>query len=262
MPGHHHRTHEIMLNRSLMRALSALLLVLASFNCIAQPDYAREQRWADEITPAILVGDPVQLALPSGRKFLGIYAPNTSAQAGIVVVHGLGVHPDWGLINPLRSQLSEQGYATLSVQMPVLAADARGDQYPPLFPEAAERLAAAVAYLHGKGHHKVAIVSHSLGARMVNYFLNQPAAPAITAWVAIGISGDYSNPATFKAPVLDLYGEKDLPAVLAHAGARATAIQRVRGSAQISVAGAAHFFNSHETELVRTVKLFLDRATR
>ena len=107
-----------------MRALFALLLALVSLHCFAQADYAREQRWADEITPAILVGDPVQLALPAGRKVLGIYAPNSKAQAGVVVVHGLGVHPDWGLINPLRSQLSEQGYATLSVQMPVLAAEA------------------------------------------------------------------------------------------------------------------------------------------
>ncbi len=245
-----------------MRVLAALLLALAGPACFAQADYAREQRWADEITPTILVGDPVQLALPAGRKFLAIYAPNPQARAGVIVVHGLGIHPDWGLINPLRSQLSEQGYATLSIQMPVLASDARGDQYPPLFPEAAERITAAVAWLHGRGHKKIAIVSHSLGSRMTNYFLNQPAAPAIDGWVSIGLSGDYTNPATFRAPVLDLYGEKDMPAVLAHAAARAAAIQGVRGSAQISIAGAGHFFEGMEGELVRAVKLFLDRATR
>jgi predicted alpha/beta-hydrolase family hydrolase len=244
-----------------MRALMAVLLTVASIACFAQADYAREQRWADEITPTILVGDPVQLVSPSSRKFLGIYAPNDKAQAGIIVVHGLGVHPDWGLINPLRSQLAEQGYATLSVQMPVLAADARGDQYPPLFPEAAERLAAAVAWLRGKGHAKIAIVSHSLGSRMTNFFLNQPEAPHINAWVAISLSGDYTGPASFKAPVLDLYGEKDLPAVRDYAANRAAAIQRIRGSGQVSIAGADHFFRGQETELVRTVKLFLDRAT-
>ena len=36
----------------------------------------------------------------------------------------------------------------------------------------------------------------------------------------------------------------------------------VRGSAQISVAGADHFFNGMDNELVRNVKLFLDRNTR
>lgn len=245
-----------------MRTLFALLLALTSIHAFAQADYVREQRWADEITPAILVGDPVQLALPSGRRFLGLYAPNTKAQAGVVVVHGLGVHPDWNLINALRSQLSEQGYSTLSIQMPVLAADAPGSAYPPLFPEAAERITVAVQYLRNKGLRKIVLVSHSLGARMSNEFLNRPGVPAVDAFVAIGISGEYTRPDTFKAPVLDLMGEKDLPAVLDNAAKRAAAISKIRGSAQVSVAGADHFFNGMENELVRNVKLFLDRTTR
>jgi hypothetical protein len=53
-----------------MRAWLAVLLCAWGFHAFAQADYAREQRWASEITPAILVGDPVQLALPAGRKFL------------------------------------------------------------------------------------------------------------------------------------------------------------------------------------------------
>lgn len=120
-------------------------LVLAPAPAFAQADYGREQRWADEIAPGIVVGAPVWIELKSGRKFLAIYAPNPKAASGVIVVHGLGLHPDWGLISVLRSQLAEQGYATLSVQMPVLAAEAKADRYPPLFPEAAERLGAAAA---------------------------------------------------------------------------------------------------------------------
>jgi pimeloyl-ACP methyl ester carboxylesterase len=249
----------------MMRLLFALLLTLASLPCYAQDvkaDYAREQRWADEITPSILVGDPVQLELLTGRKFLGIYAPNSKAQAGIVLVHGLGMHPDWGPVHPLRSQLSEQGYATLSVQMPVLAAGIPGEQYSPLFPEAAARIATAVQYLRSKGHSKIAIISHSYGARMTNVLLNQKDAPAINAWVAIGIMGEYTQPATFKAPVLDIYGEKDFPGVLELAPRRANAIKAVRGSAQVSVAGADHFFTGMDNELVRSVKPFLDRSIK
>jgi predicted alpha/beta-hydrolase family hydrolase len=245
-----------------MAAFVGVLLALFSLTAFAQADYAREQRWADEITPAILVGDPVQLATPDGRKFLGIYAPNSKAQAGVVLVHGLGMHPDWGPVHPLRSQLSEQGYATLSVQMPVLAAGVPGEQYPPLFPEAAARIAVAVQYLRNKGHGKIAIISHSYGARMTNVLLNQPNAPAINAWVAIGIMGEYTKPATFKAPVLDLYGERDFPGVLELAAGRAAAIRNIRGSAQIRVADADHFFTGMDKELVHNVKQFLDRATR
>ena len=238
-----------------------LLLVMLCVSAVgfAQADYAREKRWADEVTPAIIVGDPVYLALKSGHRFLSIYTPATKALAGVIVVHGLGVHPDWGLINPLRSQLADQGYATLSVQMPVLAADVRGDQYRPLFPEAAERLAAAVGFLRGKGHVKIAIVSYSMGSRMTNYFVNHAGDLKLDAWVAVGISGAFTEPQTFRFPVLDLFGERDLAAVLESAEKRAAALREHKGSAQVQVAGADHFFNTQESELVRNVRLFLDR---
>jgi pimeloyl-ACP methyl ester carboxylesterase len=248
--------------------LPELLVVLVLLNGAsapgwAQPDYAREQRWAAEITPSLVVGDPVYLALGSGRKFLALWAPGARATAGVIVVHGLGVHPDWGLINRLRSELPEHGYASLSVQMPVLDAEARAERYPPLFPEAAERLAVAVAYLRGKGHKRIAIVSHSLGSRMTNYFLNHHARDSrIDAWVAIGHAGAFTAPLSLTAPVLDLYGEKDLPAVLESAEKRAAAIRGIRGSGQIQVAGADHFFAGHDDELVRRVRQFLDARLR
>jgi predicted alpha/beta-hydrolase family hydrolase len=237
------------------------LMLAGTAVCYAQADYAREKRWAEEITPAILVGDPVYLELKSGHKFLAIYAPRPKAAAAVILVHGLGVHPDWGLINPLRSQLTEQGYPTLSVQMPVLAADADADgtRYPPLFPEAAERLQTAVAYLRGKGYAKIALVSHSMGSRMANFFLNTVAEPHIDAWVAIGVAGTFTEPGTLKVPVLDVYGENDLPAVLQGAATRAAALRKVRGSGQIEIAGADHFYADRESELANQVKLFLDR---
>jgi len=240
-------------------ALCALALLLAAPAAAREPDYAREKRWADEITPAILVGDPVYLAQKNGHKFLAIWAPNARASAGVVLVHGLGVHPDWGLINPLRSQLAEQGYATLSVQMPVLMAEMKAEAYLPLFPEAAERLAAAVAFLRGKGLKRVAMVSHSLGSRMVNHFLNHAADARIDAWVSVGMPADeYTRPETFRAPVLDLYGEKDFAAVLGNAGKRAASIRGIRGSAQVEVPGADHFYTGMEGDLVRHVRAFLD----
>jgi pimeloyl-ACP methyl ester carboxylesterase len=142
--------------------------------------------------------------------------------------------------------------------MPVLAAEARGDQYSPLYPEAAERLAAAVAFLRGRNIGKVAVVGHSLGSRMVNYFLNRSGDTRVDAWVAIGHGGEITGPLSLTLPVLDLYGEKDLPAVLETAEKRAAAIRGIRGSAQLQVAGADHFFAGQDDELVRRVRQFLD----
>jgi pimeloyl-ACP methyl ester carboxylesterase len=236
--------------------------LLAPAPASAQADYAREKRLADEITPGIVVGDPMWLELRSGRKSLAIYAPAPKATSGVIVVHGLGLHPDWGLIGVLRSQLAEQGYATLSVQMPVLPAEATADRYPPLFPEAAERLAAAAAWLRGKGLKKIAIVSHSMGAAMARYYLERAGDARIDAWVAIGMAGEITLPEKFRTPVLDLHGEKDRPAVLSGAAQRAATLRRVRGSGQMQVAGADHFFAGMEGELVRQVRQFLDLRLR
>lgn len=237
-----------------------IALFLSGLAC-AQADYAREKRWADEITPGIVVGDPVYLEA-AGRRFLALYTRHPKATASVVVVHGMGVHPDWGLIGPLRSGLADQGYTTLSVQMPVLAADADASLYPPLFPEAAARLEAAVTFLRGREAGKIAIVSHSLGARMTDFFLSNRADAAIDAWVVVGLSGEFSRPETLTMPVLDLYGEADFPAVLQHADRRAAVLRVVRGSAQAGVAEADHYFNGREVELVRQVKSFLDRTLR
>ena len=241
----------------LLFLISALLISTAGF---AQADNAREQRWADEITPGLVVGDAVYLAQKSGHKFLAIYTQAAQPRAAVITVHGMGVHPDWALIGTLRSGLSDQGYATLSVQMPVLATDAKADAYPPLFPEAAERLHAAVAFLKAKGHRKIAIASHSLGSPMSNYFLVSTPDHGVTAWISIGIvPSGFAEPGKLRLPVLDIYGEHDFPQVLQQAEARASALRTLRGSAQIEVAGADHYFGGSERELVRQERQFLDQ---
>jgi len=241
--------------------LLVLALMMLPTLAGAEPDYAREQRWADEIVPAVVVGHPAYLEA-SGRTFLALYTPRPNATAAAVIVHGMGVHPDWGLISPLRTGLADQGYATLSIQMPVLAADAEAERYTPLFPDGAARMKAAVAFLHARGIGKVALVAHSMGARMANFFLRSTPDAGVDAWVAIGMPGEYVGAGALKQPVLDIYGEGDFPAIIANTEKRAAAIRRIRGSAQVQVAGADHFFNGREDELVKHIKLFLDRALR
>jgi len=240
----------------MMRWMAAVLLSLASTLACAGADYAREKKWADEVEPGIVVGDPVYLELKQGHKFLTLFTPVKDAKKALVIVHGLGIHPDWGLIGTLRTQLAEQGYTTLSVQMPVLAADAKGEDYPPTFPEAAERIGVAVDFLQAKGNQKIAIVSHSLGSRMSKVYVLKHQAK-LAAWASLGIGGGetYSG---VKIPVLDLYGEDDLPAVLNGAAARAASLKGNAGAKQVKVPKADHFFNHHEAEMVKAVKEFMD----
>ena len=101
-----------------MRFLTLLIVLWLALPASAS-DYAREKKWADEVLPSVLTGDPVWLEISSGHKFLTLYTEANKAKAGVIVIHGMGVHPDWGLIGPLRQQLPDPGYATLSIQLPV-----------------------------------------------------------------------------------------------------------------------------------------------
>lgn len=238
-----------------MRGWLLGFLLLIGFGAHAA-DYAREKRWADEITPSILVGEPVELTA-GNRKFLAILTPAEKTRAGVIVIHGLGVHPDWNLIGVLRTGLPQAGYTTLSLQMPVLAATAQAEAYKPTYAEAAKRIQAGVDYLKQRGVERIAIVSHSLGAAMTqNYLTKNPTAP-IQAWVSIGIS----QPTPYgklKLPILDLYGADDLPAVLKNAPARGDELKTNPASKQIVAPSTDHFFNNRDAELVKYVKDYLD----
>ena len=234
----------------------ALLCCLVVFaQTLWAADYAREKKWADEITPAIVSGEPLYLEA-QGHKFLAIFTPVADAKLALVVVHGLGIHPDWGMISTLRTQLADQGYATLAIQMPILANDAKAEAYPVTFPEASKRIAAAVNFLHDKGYAKVAIVSHSMGSRMSRvYVVTHP--NEVVGWASLGIGGGDTY-AGIKVPVLDLYAENDLPMVLAGTKKRAASLRHKVGSKQMRIAQTDHFYDHHETEMVKAVKDFLD----
>lgn len=243
------------------RCLSAFLaLALSVFAGVASaaPDYAREKRLADEIVPSIVVGDAVMLESSTGRKFLGLLAPAAKPRAAVILVHGVGVHPDFGLIGELRAGLAGRGYTTLSIQMPVLAAGADAAGYTALFPEAGQRIAAAIDYLRGKGATRVAIVSHSMGARMVNDFIaHRPDVPLV-AWVPVAISsGGFESLAGVRFPVFDIYAEKDFDVVLRGVPARARVLRGLKGSRQAMVYGADHHFARKGKEVAALIDQLL-----
>jgi alpha/beta superfamily hydrolase len=208
------------------------------------------------VVPSIVVGDPVYLATAASPKVLAILTvPAGAAAGGIVVVHGLGVHPDWGLIGGIRSALADAGYVTLSVQMPVLDANATRDDYAATLPEASERIASAVAYLRARGSAKIAIVSHSMGASMANAYL---ARQAVDAWAPIGMFGPFATPP--KEPVLDIVAETEIAPVRETAPARVSTLPKDTCSRQITIAGADHYFDRQQKELVAAISAFLERA--
>lgn len=251
-----------------MRILPVVLLVLTLCAGCASvpsgPDYAREKRWSDEVTPALVVGEAVTLRSGEKPGFLGIYTPAPrNNKGGILLVHGMGVHPDFGVIGELRALLADRGYATLSVQMPVLASDAPAEGYPELFPDAGDRLDAALAWIRGKEKGRIAVISHSMGARMTLAWIQRRPTVPLGAWVALSIStGEIDDLPRIRFPVFDVYAEKDFPQVLAKAGDRAHVLRGIPGSRQAMLYGADHYFGGKEKELASLLDQLLARELR
>ena len=235
------------------------VLLFLSFESFSQ-DYEKEKRWADDILPTLLVGDAVWLQQKNGHKFLSLFVDKKeNAKGAVIIAHGRGWSPDFELYGTLRTRLAEEGWTTLSIQLPVLPSTAILGLYVPLYPDARERFQLAVDFLKAKGYRNIAIVSHSLGATMANQYLIRTEDTSVKAWVFIGILQGLEEMYRIRIPTLDVYGGNDWTVTMWGAPERAKQLKDHPGSGQVLVPGAKHFFEGREDELVKIVTGFLDR---
>lgn len=225
-------------------------------------DYGREQRWADDILATLMIGDGVWLAQGNGHKFLALYTVADKPRGAVIVAHGRGWSPDYELYGKLRTRLADAGYATLSIQLPVLDGTAKLVDYIQTYPDARERFQLAADFLKAKGYRNIAIVSHSLGATMANQYLIKTDDDSVKAWVFIGIINGLEEMFRIKMPVLDVYGSNDWQVTRWGADERRAQILKIAGSEQVVIPEAQHFFERKEDALLRTITAFLDRVFR
>lgn len=253
--------------------ISLLFFALSPYALAAsKSDLAKEKRWEEQIVPSLLVGEAVKLKADV-TEFLGIYAENTADKAlgGIIVMHGIGVHPAWpDVIDPLRMQLSEVGWHTLSLQMPILPNEATGKDYPPLYDEVPARIQAGVDFLKSKGVQNIVLAGHSMGAGMGLYYLSTKPDPAVRAFVCI--SSDFGFPADarmdniahfrlIKIPFFDVSGSIDNDDVLKASAIRSSLAKKLsnKNYQQKVIEGANHFYNNMQDELVKIVRGWIEK---
>jgi dienelactone hydrolase len=151
--------------------------------------------------------------------------------------------------------------------MPVLQADAEISDYYTVFDEVPPRIAAGVRFLREQGLDHIVILGHSLGSQMAAFWASQASVPQLQGLIAVGLSGVHRDGPgdtlgyleKIHLPVLDLYGEQDLPAVTGTAEARAAAARKGgnRAYRQVAVAGAGHMFQGANEALVQEVSTWL-----
>ena len=225
-------------------------------------DLAKEKRWAEQISDSLLDGEAIELS-NGVHEFLAIETQAEEAKdLAVIVLHGIGVHPDWpAVIQPLRVQLTEAGWNTLSLQLPILKNEAESRDYESLMSEVPARIDAGIRHLAKQGSKKIAIVAHSMGARMASYYLANKkiyqeslTETPIIVYIGIGMGGDDKNYLPkIKIPMLDVYGENDLAEVLESAPDRAKMLQSNKAFKQIEVAKANHFFDDQDEALLKIV---------
>ncbi len=226
---------------------------------IAQ-DHEREARWREQTLATLVVGDPIDLTQRSGHKVLALHTEAKNARGAVIVAHGRGWAPDYDLYGVLRVKLADAGYTTLALQMPVLPGTAKIGDYIPTYDDASERFTLAAQWLRERGHQRIAIVSHSLGASMANHYLTRTPDGPVRAWAFIGIINGLDDMFRIRIPVLDIFGSKDWDVTRVGADERRRQIERIAGSRQVVVNDAEHFFDGKRDELLREVLSFLDAA--
>lgn len=253
-----------------MKAL--IISLLTVFIMVGYPaqasDLERETRLKDQIIDAIFDGEPLMLEA-DGHEFLSIYTEADEPRGGVLVLHGRGFHPDRAdAINPLRVGLADNGWNTLSIQLPVLEKTAKYYDYVPIFGEAIPRIEAAIDYLKEQGNEQIIVIAHSCGAHMAMQYVRERGDAAFDAFVGIGMGAtDYKQPMReplpfekISKPLLDVYGGDDYPAVQRLAALRLQMMQDEGNekSAQIKIPEADHYFVDMGDELVEAVSGWLD----
>jgi alpha/beta superfamily hydrolase len=247
-----------------------LIICLTFYSLYSQAsDLAKEKRWADQVVDAIIDGDAVWLN-DGKHEFLGIYTEAAEdKERAAIIMHGTGIHPNWEqIIQPLRVGLTEHGWHTLSIQMPVLDNEASHADYAPLYDEVPSRIDAAIKYLHANGIKNIVLIGHSQGSAMGAYYLSKHH-DDVKAFVAIGMPGDAVDSRmntlvslkTISIPVLDLYGSEDLESVLMSDRERMATAKSAgnKNYTQEKVDGANHFFDDKNEALLENVSKWLNK---
>ena len=257
----------------------APILALATWFCLPAPAQAeryQEKQLSQALRQQLRVGEAVDLPLSPNSSFLAVYTKSFThnSRGCVVLLHGLDAHLDWPqIIGPLRTQLPQHGWNTLSLQLETLNSFHRAKDYQALYRDTEKRLAAAIDFLKQRGIYNIVLLGHSLGGSMGLYYLDSRKASAdkaIIAFVGVGmydpngIAAEYRSDnatAELKIPILDIYGTEDSIDVLNAAKLRKIAASKAGNSnfQQLALNGGDHFLSGLEQTAQKRIRLWITK---
>jgi len=238
-------------------------------------ELTREQQIAEKLT-LIADVDEIILLKASAGSFIGLYKRaktseiNTGEAHGVVIlVHGMGAHPDWpDVISPLRTQLTEYGWSTLSIQMPILSPEEPIAEYGKTLRLVNSRIQAAVDYLHEWEVEPIILLGYSFGAAQAANYLASKKPEDIKAFISVSMLAQkfikpgldvYKFIGEIAIPILDIYAEEDLEDVRRGIDDRRLAASK-NGNAefkQIELQRSGHHYLGFEDALTEQIQIWL-----
>lgn len=248
--------------------LSLFLLLLSTQSLAYNRTF--EERISRQLAETQAKGDEVWLR-SGNTEFLSLYRDYTTAQpqGAIILLHGMGGHADWpDVIRPLRMALPRLGWATLSLQMPVLSPTENIADYGKTQAEAMRRLKAAVQQLRDWRYLNIIVIGHSFGAATAVQALAGKELAEVKAFIGISMQAQaFLNPRlkllkeleSLSIPVLDIYASRDMPGVMSEVDDRRLAARKNGNQAytQHMLDGADHYFTGFNEVLLKRIQGWL-----
>ena len=258
-----------------MKYSSALLFVLAVAMQAApavSTDSGRERLIAAELEKDLDRGEVIWLETAAGNDFPAIYYEAFLGHrgTGIILLHGLGAHPDWpDVIAPIRRALPAKGWPTLSIQLPILPPEKPVNHYGSTLKLAGERIRAAVRYLDELGFGHRVLLGYGFGAATGIHYLAEFDRHRIDAFIGVSMMArKFLSPGIdleaglgeIAIPLLDIYGSRDLEVITDTATDRRLALNSAKNTLyhQLKVPEADHYYAGKAGFLVEAISDWLE----
>jgi triacylglycerol esterase/lipase EstA (alpha/beta hydrolase family) len=245
-------------------------LALPGTDATAQPVAELEQAIAERLVERQAPGELVWLDA-GGNRFLGLFlgAPGAAAKRVVLLLHGLGAHPDWPeVIQPLRTRLPELGWSTFAIQLPRLSSEASHADELELPRRALLRIQAASRFLTERGIEQMAVIGYGFGAAVGaqyagNAVMEIVAFAAVSLRVPAHLTPVVHYPESLEAvrvPVLDVQAAQDDATVLQQAPERELwgRKNKTRRFDRIIIPDARAGYYGREDGLARAIAGWLD----